>query len=106
MASKKKKKRSPEEMHRQVQDALQYGVPYQVQQYRKEGRRFKAFLLQYVSAPMLRVMNRVMNFSRYRGKTGGARKQSEQMRRRVEQKQAAMRHLQANLPKSQRRRKI
>lgn len=102
---KKKKKRSPQEMHRQIQDSLQV-LPKYIEQQKKEGHPVKAFLLRYVTGPILRLMNWILSTSRYRGEEGGKRKQTEQMRRRIEQKQAAMRHLQSNPPKGQRRGKM
>ena len=98
----KKKKRSPEEMHRQVQDALQ-ALPYAIADHEKKGKRGKALLLRYVSAPVLRLMNRMLGARRYRGTEGEKRRQTDQMRRRLEQKQAAIRHVQANAPKQRRR---
>lgn len=100
--AKKKTKKSPEQMHRQVQDNLQ-GLPRYIEQQKGEGKRVRAFMLQYVSTPMLRLMNRVMNATRYRGEEGGKRKQTDQMRRRVEQKQAAIRHVQQHTPKAKKR---
>ncbi len=100
--AKKKKKKSPQQMHRQVQDNLQ-ALPKYIEQQKGEGKNVRAFMLRYVSTPMLRLMNRVMNATRYRGEEGGKRKQTDQMRRRVEQKQAAIRHFQANTPKAKKR---
>lgn len=92
MADKKKKK-SPAEMHRQIQDTLQV-LPKYVEQQKQEGKRFKAFMLQYVSGPLMRLMNRGFNARRYRGDEGKVKQQADMMRRRLEQKQAAIRHVQ------------
>ena len=89
-------------MHRQVQDNLQ-ALPKYIEMQRSEGKRVRAFMLRYVSTPVLRLMNRVMNASRYRGEQGVKKKQTDQMRRRVEQKQAAIQHFQKNTPKAKKR---
>lgn len=100
MAKKKKKKRSSAELHRQVQDSLQ-ALPYVVEDQRKQGKRAKAFMLQYVSGPLLRLMNKALSARRYRGKEGEKQRQTEQMRRHLEQRQAAMKHFQAQLQQQQ-----
>jgi hypothetical protein len=96
----KKKKRSSAELHRQVQDSLQ-ALPYVVEDQRKKGHRAKALLIQYVSAPLLRLMNRALNARRYRGKEGEKARQTDQMRRHLEQRQAAMKHIQGQLQQQQ-----
>ncbi len=40
----KKKKQTPEQMHRQVQDSLQ-ALPYMIDKHKEEGRCSKAFVL-------------------------------------------------------------
>lgn len=100
MPKKKKKKRSAAELHRQVQDSLQ-ALPYVVDQQKKQGHPVKAFMLRYVSGPILKGMNRLLNASRYRGEKGGKRRQTEQMRRHLEHRQAAMRHFQDHIQKAQ-----
>ena len=100
--AKKKQKRTPAQMHRQVQDSLQ-ALPYAIDQQKKEGKRFKALVLRYLTGPLLRVMNRTLSATRYRGTEGQKLKQSEQMRRHLEQRQAAIKHLNSTLQKQQRR---
>lgn len=102
MAKKKKKKRSSESLHRQVQDSVQ-ALPYVIDQQKKEGKRFRAWVLRYVSGPMLRMMNRLLNASRYRGKEGQKKKQTEQMRRHLQHKQAAIKHVQGQMQEIQRK---
>ncbi len=103
MAKKKKKqKRSAASMHRQVQDSVQ-ALPFAIEQQKKEGKRFRAFTLRYFSGPMLRLVNRMMNASRYRGDEGKKLKQSEQMRRHLEHKRAAVKHYQEQMQAAQRR---
>ena len=104
MAKKKKKGRSAESMHRQVQDSVQV-LPYVIEQQRKEGKRFRAFVLRYFSGPLLRTMNRVLNARRYRGTEGQKLKQTEQMRRHLEHKQAAVKHYQSQMQNLQQQKK-
>lgn len=99
----KKKKRSAGEMHRQIQDSLQ-ALPYAITDHEKHGRRGKAVLLRYVGGPVLRLMNRILNGQRYRGEEGVKRKQTEQMRRHLQQREQAIRHVQKNAPKARKHR--
>lgn len=100
---KKKKKRTPEQLHRQVQDSLQ-ALPYVIDQQRSTGHPVKAAMLRWVTGPILRVMNRALSAKRYRGEEGGKRKQTDQMRRRLEQKQAAVKQMQDYVQQQKRRR--
>jgi len=102
--AKKKKKRSAEDMHRQVQDSVQ-ALPYVIDQQKKEGKRFRAFVLRYVSGPMLRLVNRVLNAKRYRGKEGQKLKQTEQMRRHLDHKKAAIKHVQGQVQAAQKKKR-
>ena len=106
MAEKKQKKkvsRDPQKMHRQVQDSLQ-ALPYAIDDQKKKGHPVKAFMLRYFTGPMLKVMNKALSARRYRGPEGEKLKQTDLMRRRLEQRQAAMRHLRENMPKQRRQR--
>jgi hypothetical protein len=89
----KKKKRSAEKMLKQVQDSLQV-MPYYIEQQRTEGKWFRAFMLRYISAPMLRLMNRVLGSRRYKGPQGAKLKQTDHMRRHLQQKNQARKQLQ------------
>ena len=100
----KKKKRSPEEMHRQVQDSIQ-ALPYAIEHYLKEGKKGRAFMLRYFTGPMLRLMNRALSARRYRGKEGEKLRQTEKMRRHLDQKQQAIKHVQNHLQQQQRRKR-
>lgn len=102
--AKKKKKRSPEEMHRQIQDSIQ-ALPYVIEQEKKKGHGVRAFMLRYVSAPILKTMNRLVSASRYRGPEGEKKKQTEQMRRHLQHKQAAVKHVQTQMQEVQRRKR-
>jgi hypothetical protein len=100
MFGKRKKKASGETMLRQVQDSLQV-MPYYIDQQRAEGRWFKAFMLRYVSTPVLRVMNRALGARRYKGEQGVKRRQTDMMRRHLQQKQAARKQIQEMMQTSE-----
>ena len=100
----KKKKQSSAKLHRQVQDSLQ-ALPIVIEQQRKQGHGVKAFMLRFVSAPLLRLMNRALSAKRYRGKEGEKVKQTEQMRRHLDQRQAAIKHFQTQVQQTQKRRR-
>jgi hypothetical protein len=98
----KKKKRSAEEMHRTLQDQTQ-ALPYAIMQAEKEGKKGRAFMLKYVSGPIVRFMNRMMSKQRYKGAEGGKLKQSEQMKRHLEQRSKAMEFYQTEMKRAQQR---
>ncbi len=98
----KKKKRSAEEMHRTLQDQT-LALPYAVAQAEKEGKKGRAFMLKYISGPIVRFMNRMMNKQRYKGPEGSKLKQSEQMKRHLEQRAKAMEFYQGELKRTQQR---
>ena len=102
--AKKKKKRSPGEMHRQIQDSIQ-ALPYVIDQERKRGHRVRAFMLRFFTGPVLRTMNRLVSASRYRGEEGAKLKQTEQMRRHLQHKQQAVKHVQTHMQDLQKRRR-
>jgi hypothetical protein len=99
---KGKKKRSSSDLHRQVKDSLQ-ALPYVIDQQKKEGHGVRAFFIRYLSGPVLKVMNKALDAKRYRGKEGEKRKQTDQMRRHLDQKGAALKHVQSQLQAQQRR---
>lgn len=100
----KKKKKSPDQLHRQVQDSLLV-LPKYIEQQKKEGKRIRAFFLRYFSGPMLKLMNKALSAKRYRGTEGGKKRQTEQMKRHLEHKEAAIRHVQTTIQQQQKRKK-
>lgn len=100
----KKKKRSSSDLHRQVQDSLQ-ALPFVIDQQKKQGHPVRAFMIRFLSAPVLKVMNKALNAKRYRGKKGEKLRQTDQMRRHLEQKGAALKHVQTQMQSQQRKRK-
>lgn len=99
-SDKKKKKRDPAQMHRQVQDSIQ-ALPFAIADHEKNGRKGKALLLRYVGTPILKVMNKFFNRSRYKGTEGAKLKQTEQLKRHLEQRQQAMKYVQGEMLKAQ-----
>jgi hypothetical protein len=102
MAEKKKKKKSAAEMHRQMQENVQ-ALPYAVAHFEKEGKRGRAFILKYVSGPIMKLVERMFARQRYKGPEGAKLKTSEQMKRHLEQRQKAMDYMQGELRKAQKR---
>ena len=100
--AKKKQKRSVETLHRQVQDSLM-ALPYAIEQHTKEGKRFQAFRLRYLAGPMLKLVNRVLSARRYRGTEGQKLKQTEQMRRHLEHRRAAIKHYQGQMDQARKK---
>lgn len=100
----KKKKQSSADLHRQVKDSLQ-ALPYVVDQQRKQGHPVKAFMLRYISAPVLRLINKTLNAKRYRGPEGEKLKQTDQMKRHLQQRKAAMKQYQTHIQQEQKRKR-
>jgi hypothetical protein len=105
MAKKKKKKRSSAELHRNVKDSL-LALPFVVDEQKKKGKTVKAFMLRYVTAPVLRLMNKALDASRYRGQEGDKTRQTEQMRRHLEHRKAAIKHVQGQMQQQKRKRPL
>jgi len=96
----KKKKQTPEERHRQLQDQVQ-ALPYALADLEAKGERWKAFSVKYLAGPVLRLMKKMMDRQRYAGKEGAKLKQSEQMKRHLEQRSKAMQYVQGEMRKQQ-----
>jgi hypothetical protein len=104
MAKNKKKKRTPESVHRTVQDTVQF-LPMHIEQQEKEGKRFRVFMLRYFTTPMFRVVNRILNASRYRGEAGQKLKQTERMKRHLEHRKAAIKHVHGQLEQARKKKR-
>ena len=102
--AKKKKKQSSADLHRQVKDSLQ-ALPYVVDQQKKQGHTVKACMLRYVSGPMLRLINKTLNAKRYRGVEGEKLRQTDQMKRHLEQRKMAMKQFQTHIQQEQKRKR-
>ena len=96
----KKNKRSAADMHRQVQDSLQ-ALPHYLADLEKKGEKRKLFMTRYLGAPLLRLMNGVLNRTRYKGTEGQKLKQAEQLRRHMEQRKQALKYVQGEMQKAQ-----
>ena len=99
-----KKKKSAADMHRNVKDSLQ-ALPYVIEQQKKEGKSLRVFMLRYVSTPMLRLMNRFLDRRRYKGPEGEKLRQTDQMKRHLDQRKQAMKHMQSHIQQEQKRRR-
>lgn len=95
-----KKKLSPAERHRQLQDQVQ-ALPYAIADLEAKGQKWKAFSVRYLAGPVLRLMKRLMDRQRYTGKEGAKLKQSEKMKRHLEQRAKAMEYVQSEMRKAQ-----
>lgn len=102
-ASKKKKKPSLEDRHRQIQDQVQ-ALPYAIADLESKGQRFKAFMVRRVLGPYLRFMNRSLGKQRFQGPEGEKLKQAEKMKRHLEQRSKAMQYMQGEMQKQQKSR--
>lgn len=102
MAKNKKPKLTPEQRHRQLQEQVE-ALPIAVDQMRSQGKWFRAFMVRYFAGPMLRLMKRTMDRQRYSGKTGQKVKQSEQMKRHLEQRRKAMEYMQGEMLRQQKK---
>lgn len=99
---KKKSKLSAEKMHRQLQDQVQ-ALPYFIDQQKKEGKWFRAFMLRYVSGPIWRLLNRFLAARRYKGEAGQKLKQTEQMRRHLDHRKMALKQMQDQMQSVQKK---
>lgn len=102
MAKTKKKKLSDEERHRQLQDQVEY-LPMHLDQLRGEGKWFRAGLVRWLAAPVIRTMKRLMDRQRYGGPQGAKLKQSEQMKRRLEMKRKQLEYIQGEMQRQQKK---
>lgn len=103
MAAKpKKKKLSPEERHRNLQDQVQY-MPYALADLEAKGQKRKAFMLKYVAGPIIRLMKRLMDRQRYTGTEGAKLKQNEAMKRHLEQRRKQMEFMQGEMARQQKK---
>jgi hypothetical protein len=98
--AKKKKKLSAQDMHRNVQDNLQ-ALPYAVAEYERQGKPWRARIVKWLGGPILRIINRVLSSQRYKGAEGQKLKQSEQMKRHLDQRKKAMQYVQGEMQKMQ-----
>lgn len=99
---KKKKKLSPEEEHRMLQDQVQ-ALPYALADLEAKGEKRKAFMLKYIGAPLLRMRKRLMDKQRYTGADGQKLKQQEQMKRHLEMRRKQMEFMQGEMARQQKK---
>ena len=99
---KKKKKESPEQRHRNLQDQVQ-ALPYALADLEAKGEKRKAFMLRYFAAPVIRLMKRLMDKQRYSGTEGQKLKQQEQMKRHLEVRRKQMEFMQGEMARQQKK---
>ena len=102
MAKTKKKKLSPEEQHRQLADQVQ-AIPYVIEDYKAKGKWFRAWVVRYLAGPMVRFQKRLLDKQRYSGTSGQKLKQTEQMKRHLEQRRKAMEFMQGEMQRQQKK---
>lgn len=102
MAKTKKKKLSPEEQHRQLQDQVQ-AIPFVIEDYKSKGKWFRAWVVRYLAGPMVRFQKRLLDRQRYTGTSGQKLKQAEQMKRHLEQRRKAMEFMQSEMQRQQKK---
>jgi hypothetical protein len=102
MAKKKKTKLTPEQRHHQLQEQVE-ALPMHLDLLRSQGKWFRAFMVRAFAAPILRMMKRMMDRQRYRGKPGQKLKQAEQMKRHLDRQRKAMEYMQGEITRQQKK---
>lgn len=78
-----------------------------IKEHERRGRRWKAWVLRRVSTPVLKAFYHALTWQRFRGRGQEAKKitQAEQMRRHLELRRQAQRHVQQQIEQAQRRKR-
>lgn len=100
--ARKKLKKPLDQQHRDLQDQVE-AIPYVIDDHRRNGRWFKAFVVRWLAAPMLRFQKRTLDKQRYGGTQGQKLKQAEQMKRHLEQRRKAMEYMQVQMTAQQKK---
>ena len=100
--ARKKLKKPLDQQHRELQDQVD-AIPYVIDEHRRQGRWFKAFVVRYLAAPMIRFQKRALDKQRYGGTQGHKLKQAEQMKRHLEQRRKAMEFMQGEMQRQQKK---
>lgn len=100
--ARKKLKKPLDQQHRELQDQAD-AIPYVIDDHKRNGRWFKAFVVRFLAGPMIRFQKRTLDKQRYGGTTGQKLKQSEQMKRHLEQRRKAMEFAQNQLAVQQKK---
>ena len=100
--ARKKLKKPLDQQHRDLQDQVE-AIPYVIDDHKNNGRWFKALVVRYVAAPMVRFQKRLLDKQRYGGPQGQKLKQSEQMKRRLEVKRKQLEYIQGEMQRQQKK---
>lgn len=100
--ARKNLKKPLDQQHRELQDQVD-ALPYVIDDHKRNGRWFKAFVVRFLAAPMIRFQKRTLDKQRYGGTTGQKLKQSEQMKRHLEQRRKAMEYMQGQITAQQKK---
>jgi hypothetical protein len=101
-SARKKLKKPLDQQHRELMDQVE-ALPFAIDDHKRNGRWFKAFVVRYLVAPMIRFQKRTMDKQRYGGTQGQKIKQAEQMKRHLEQRRKAMEYMQGEMAKQQKK---
>jgi hypothetical protein len=100
--ARKKLKKPLDQQHRELQDQVE-AIPFVVDDHKRNGRWFKAFVVRWLAAPMIRFQKRTLDKQRYGGTQGQKLKQAEQMKRHLEQRRKAMEYMQGQVAAQQKK---
>lgn len=100
--ARKKLKKPLDQQHRELQDQVE-AIPYVIDDHKRNGRWFKAFVVRFIAGPMVRFQKRTLDKQRYGGTTGQKLKQAEQMKRHLEKRRQAMDFMQTQLAAQQKK---
>lgn len=100
--ARKKLKKPLDQQHRELQDQAE-AIPYVIDEHRRAGRWFKAFVVRFIAGPMIRFQKRTLDKQRYGGTQGQKLKQAEQMKRHLEKRRQAMDFMQTQLAAQQKK---
>jgi hypothetical protein len=100
--TRKKLKKPLDQQHRELQDQVE-AIPFVIEDYKAKGKWFRAMVVRYLAGPMVRFQKRLLDKQRYTGTTGQKLKQSEQMKRHLEQRRKAMEFMQGEMQRQQKK---
>lgn len=100
--ARKKLKKPLDQQHRELQDQVE-AIPFVIDDHKRNGRWFKAMMVRFLAAPMIRFQKRTLDKQRYTGTQGQKVKQAEQMKRHLEQRRKAMEYMQGQMAAQQKK---
>jgi hypothetical protein len=100
--ARKKLKKPLDQQHRELMDQVE-AIPFVIDDHKRNGRWFKASVVRFLVAPMIRWQKRALDKQRYGGTQGQKLKQAEQMKRHLEQRRKAMDYMQGQIAAQQKK---